>query len=104
MSGKSTAGQSKKRRAARENSKGRTDWRRLERMSEGEIDAAARADPDAPPTDAAFWQDATLVMPETKERVTMRMDRDVLRWFKARGRGYQTRINAVLRSYVEARR
>ena len=43
----------------------------------------------------------TVELPESKEQVTLRLDRDVLRWFRAKGRGYQTRINAVLRAYYE---
>ncbi len=50
-----------------------------------------------------FWKDAKVVYPESpKEQVTVRLDADILEWFKAHGRGYQTRINAVLRSYYEA--
>jgi uncharacterized protein (DUF4415 family) len=43
-------------------------------------------------------------MPEGKVPVTFRMDREVLAWFKAQGSRYQTRMNAVLRAYVEARK
>jgi uncharacterized protein (DUF4415 family) len=56
--------------------------------------------------DEAFWRKARVVMPgeQPKTPVTIRLDQDVLAWFKAQGRGYQTRINAVLRSFVEAQR
>lgn len=57
---------------------------------------------DIPETDAAFWSKAKLVRPEPKEGVYLRLDPEVLRWFRKNGRGYQTRINAVLRSYMEA--
>jgi uncharacterized protein (DUF4415 family) len=73
-------------------------------MSESEIMRAAKSDPDAQPTDLEFWKDARLVMPEGKKPVTLRLDRDVLEWFKAQGRRYQSRMNAVLRSYMEARK
>ena len=43
-------------------------------------------------------------MPQKKESITLRIDRDVLAWFRSLGHGYQTRINAVLRSYVQAAR
>jgi uncharacterized protein (DUF4415 family) len=79
----------------------RTDWARVDAMTEEEIDAAARSDPDAQPTDDAFWEDAVLVFP-SKHLVCIRIDRDVLDWFRGQGRGYQTRMNAVLRSYMEA--
>jgi uncharacterized protein (DUF4415 family) len=73
------------------------------RISDRAITAAIEADPDAAPiVDAAWFKRATLVMPEPKEPVTIRLDRDVVRWFKGQGRGYQTRINAVLRAYIAA--
>ncbi|MCH9019292.1 MAG: BrnA antitoxin family protein [Proteobacteria bacterium] len=84
--------------------KGKTDWARVDALTEPRIDEAARADPDALPTDAAFWRDAKLVMPERKVPVSLRIDRDVVDWFKSHGRGYQSRINAVLRSYMNARK
>ncbi|MBM4044992.1 MAG: BrnA antitoxin family protein, partial [Planctomycetes bacterium] len=49
-----------------------------------------------------FWRRAALRMPRKKESVTLQLDHDVLSWFRGLGRGYQTRINAVLRSYVKA--
>jgi uncharacterized protein (DUF4415 family) len=55
---------------------------------------------DIPETDAAFWSKATLVMPEKKEGIYLRLDPEILRWFRKKGRGYQTRMNAVLRSYM----
>ena len=59
------------------------------------------AEGDSPSPD--FWKNARIVHPEgNKERLTVRFDRDVVAWFKAQGRGYQTRMNAVLRSYYEA--
>ena len=70
--------------------------------SEAELAAAIAADTDDPANDPDFWQRAELVYPAPKERVTVRLDRDVLTWFRGQGRGYQTRINAVLRSYVES--
>lgn len=71
-------------------------------MSEGEIEAAAASDPDAPPTDAAFWKTATVVVPGPKVPVSLRLDPEVVAWFKSRGRGYQSRMNAVLRSFMNA--
>jgi uncharacterized protein (DUF4415 family) len=48
-----------------------------------------------------FWQQAQVVLPPAKEVVTLRVDRDVVAWFKQAGKGYQSRMNAVLRSYME---
>lgn len=57
---------------------------------------------DIPPLDEAFFRNARLVMPDerTKTPVTMRVDADVLDWFKGQGKGHLTRMNAVLRAYV----
>ena len=52
--------------------------------------------------DEAFWQRAKLVDPDLTEQITLRVKRSVLAYFKASGRGYQTRINRVLESYVRA--
>jgi len=78
-----------------------TDWARLRRMSAANIRKGIEADPDAHATDEEFWKKAKVVMPTRKEIVTMRLDADLLRWFRQH-RGYQTRINAILRSYMKA--
>src|SRR5271169_1291213 len=78
-----------------------TDWEQLRRMTPAEIRRGILADPDAHPTDEAFWKNAKVVMPVPKKIVTMRLDADLLRWFRQQ-RGYQTRINAILRAYMNA--
>ena len=66
-------------------------------------DRSRRDAPDGETLGPDFWKSAKIVYPEGSiERITVRFDRDVVRWFKAQGRGYQTRMNAVLRSYFEA--
>lgn len=60
---------------------------------------------DIPPLDEAFWNNARVVWPRgAKKQITMRLDADLVAWFKSQGKGYQTRMNAVLRSYYEAQR
>jgi uncharacterized protein (DUF4415 family) len=59
---------------------------------------------DIPETDEKFWAKAEMKMPETKKGVYLRVDPEVLTWFQKAGKGYQTRINAVLRSYVDAQK
>ena len=81
--------------------KPKTDWRRVRSMTDEEVHAAIIDDPDAKPTDEAFWKEARLVMPRRKETVTIRLDADLLEWFRSE-RGYQTRINAILRAYMNA--
>ena len=82
--------------------KDRTDWARLARMTDAEIEAVAQSGEDTPMTDEE-WARGAIKSPD-KVAVGLRLDGDVLRWFKARGKGYQTRINAVLRRYMEAQR
>jgi len=78
-----------------------TDWGKLRRRSAASIRKGIAADPDVSATDAEFWKSAKVVMPTPKEIVTMRLDADLLRWFRQQ-RGYQTRINAILRAYMQA--
>jgi uncharacterized protein (DUF4415 family) len=78
-----------------------TNWKQLRRVSDADIHAGIEVDPNARPTDEDFWKDAKIVLPTRKEVVTMRLDADVLAWFRQQ-RGYQTRINAILRSYMQA--
>lgn len=59
---------------------------------------------DIPELDDAFWLNAKIMRPALKKQTTIRFDQDVLDWFKAQGKGYQSRMNAVLRAYVEAHR
>ena len=85
---------------------GRTDWARVDGMSEAEIEAAALSDADSPPWTEEELRNARLVMPEDRGKVpiSIRVDAEVLDYFKEGGRGYQSRINAVLRAYVRSRR
>lgn len=71
----------------------------LESLKDDAIDYS-----DIPELDENFWQNAELRLPETKTGVYIRLDGDVLDWFKRQGKGYQTRINAILRTYYEAHR
>jgi uncharacterized protein (DUF4415 family) len=87
----------------REGDKGRTDWERIRRQTDEDIARAVASDPDAAPImPAEWWREATLVLPATKVPVSVRLDRDVLEWFKQQGPRYQSRINAVLRAYMKA--
>ena len=57
---------------------------------------------DAPSLPDAVWMKAATELPHTKQQITLRIDAEVLNFFKHTGKRYQSRINAVLRSYVEA--
>jgi uncharacterized protein (DUF4415 family) len=78
-----------------------TDWVRVDALTDKDIAAAVRDDPDAPPiVDQEWFTSATLVMPRPKEQISIRLDRDVLEHFRQYPR-YQTRINAILRAVME---
>jgi uncharacterized protein (DUF4415 family) len=73
----------------------KTDWERVDSMSDEEIDYS-----DIPELDGVFFEKATLV--PAKQLVTIRLDADVIAWLKRNGRGYQTRANKILRTVMEA--
>jgi uncharacterized protein (DUF4415 family) len=75
-----------------------TDWERLSTMDEKDFDLS-----ESPELGKDFFANATLRMPEPKKAVSLRIDPDVLEWYKTNGPGYQTRINAVLRMYMQAK-
>jgi uncharacterized protein (DUF4415 family) len=86
---------------AREADRLRIDWARLDALTDEEIAAAVRDDPDAPPlVDEEWFASATLVMPRPEEQISIRLDRDILEHFRKYPR-YQTRINAILRAAME---
>lgn len=63
--------------------------------------------PDAPEAESLgeeFWKSARVVLPPGKTSVHLRLDSDVAEWFKSHGKGHLTRMNAVLRAYVEAQK
>ena len=74
----------------------KTDWERLAKMDDREIDTS-----DIPELGEDFFRRAELRVP-VKPAVTIRLDADVLAWFKGQGTGYQTRINQLLRQYMQA--
>jgi uncharacterized protein (DUF4415 family) len=72
-------------------------------MTEAEIDAAVAAHPDWAELEPIDWSKAEVVTPPKKQAISIRLDQDLIDYFKAQGPGYQRRINAVLRSYVKQR-
>lgn len=76
----------------------RTDWKRIDAMRDKDIDLS-----DSPELGPDFFANA-IIWPGPKKQITLRIDPDVLNFFRKQGRGYQTAINAVLRKYVEAQK
>lgn len=93
----------KGKRTGRVSEKAGTDWKRLRARSDRQIRRSLEQDPEARPSDAEFWKQARVVMPTAKQTITIRLDADLLEWLRKQ-KGYQTRINAVLRTYMEANR
>ena len=73
----------------------KTDLNKLKTLKDNEIDYS-----DIPETDALFWKEAEVIYPSNKTHLSIRLDDDIVQWFKKIGQGYQTKINAVLRSYI----
>lgn len=69
-----------------------------------EIETAIAADPDCSGLEPIDWSQAEIVVPPKKQAISIRLDRDLIDYFKSEGPGYQRRINAVLRSYVKQRK
>lgn len=92
---------SSKKRSSAEADRRRTDWARVNALTDAQIEDAVRKDPDAAPIlDAAWFASAALAMPKPKELISIRLDSDVLEHFRRHPR-YQTRINAILRAAME---
>jgi uncharacterized protein (DUF4415 family) len=83
---------------------GQTDWAAVDATTEEDIARQIAEDPDDPANDPDYPDDSVkfpVVYPPPKERITVRLDKDVLDWLRAQGAGYQTRLNAILRGYME---
>lgn len=78
----------------------RTDLARIDAMTDEDIDRATRDDPDWGGFEDIDWSKAEVVFPTPKQSISIRVDQDVVDFFKSTGKGYQTRMNAVLRHYV----
>jgi uncharacterized protein (DUF4415 family) len=75
----------------------KSDLARIDRITDAEIDYT-----DIPALEKSFLKKATVAWPPTKKQLTIRLDADVLTWIKGHGRGYQTRINRILRVVMES--
>jgi uncharacterized protein (DUF4415 family) len=78
-----------------------TDWRKVDAMGDNELDEIIASDED----ECGFapdWTKAELVLPESKLSVNLRLDRDIVEFFKGQGRGHISRMQAVLKAYVDA--
>jgi uncharacterized protein (DUF4415 family) len=79
----------------------KTDWARVDAMTDEDIERAMRDDPDWKDFMDIDWSKATMVIPDKKKAISIRLDPDIIDFFQATGKGYQTRINAVLRHFVD---
>jgi uncharacterized protein (DUF4415 family) len=81
----------------------RTNWDKVNAVTGKKLEASIRTDPDEDRGEPN-WARAVAGVPAPKDHINIRIDHDVLEWFKANGRGYQTLMNNVLRAFVESRR
>ena len=81
--------------------KGKTDWARFDAITDEEVEKSIAKDPDWAGFKDIDWSNALLVIPARKKAISIRVDEDVLDFFKSQGDGYQRHINAVLRSYMQ---
>src|SRR5271168_95403 len=88
--------------AMRARGESQTDWPAIHAKTEAELEADIASDPDWADIPVDWMKDAVLVIPAGKKLLSVRIDEDVLAWFRAQGPGYQTRMNAVLRAYMHA--
>lgn len=78
----------------------KTDWARVDAQTDEDIERAMRDDPDWAEWIDVDWSKAVVVVPAAKKSISIRLDEEVIDFFKSTGRGYQTRMNAILRHYV----
>lgn len=79
----------------------KTDWTRVDAMTGEDIERQMCDDPDWAEWIDVDWSKAVVVMPVTKKSISIRLDEEVIDFFKSTGKGYQTRMNAILRHYVQ---
>jgi len=79
-----------------------SNWEKAASMTKSEIEASVASDSDEAEM-VMDWDNTTVELPQPKTVLNMRIDKDVLDFFRKTGKGYQSRINAILRSYVERR-
>jgi uncharacterized protein (DUF4415 family) len=82
--------------------KDESDYARLDAMTDDDIARAVESDPTMAPLDSIDWDKANIVIPPGKDIITLRLDRDILDYLRAQGKGYQTLINKVLRTWYDA--
>jgi uncharacterized protein (DUF4415 family) len=98
---KFSAAELEKRRARGES---RTDLARVRAKTAKELDRDIASDPDFKDVPKDWYKNAEAVTSTPKKLLSLRLDSDVVLWFKQRGPGYQTRINAVLRTYMQQKK
>jgi len=82
--------------------KSKTDWTKADAVSQEDVER--QADEEEGPLPNGWEQTVILDLPPRKDAIKLRIDHDVLEWFRGTGKGYQTRMNNVLRAFVQARR
>ena len=84
-------------KSTKKSSRSRTNLAKLRRKDDSSINYK-----DSPATTKAFWKDAEVFMPQHKVHISLRLDENIINYFKDEGKGYQSRINAILKAYMTA--
>lgn len=91
--------------AMRARGESRSDWARVDAMTEEELEAAIASDPDWADIPRDWYERATPHYPESmRKQVSLRIDPDIIAWFKRQGPGFRKRINAALRAFVQTQK
>jgi uncharacterized protein (DUF4415 family) len=90
--------------AKRKQGESRSDWKRVSSTTEKELEKAIASDPDWKDIPRDWFKKGKMIYPSgAKRHISFRIDPDILAWFKNQGKGYQTKMNAVLRDFVRTR-
>ena len=84
----------------RKKGKSKSNWEAVKNIKDQDLEKIIKSDVDSNTTIPEEWEGLTVGFPEPKEQISLRVDKDVLRWFRGKGKGYQTYMNNILRSYV----
>ena len=82
-------------KSIKKNLRSRTDIAKLRQKNDKNINYE-----DSPATTKEFWKDAKVHMPQHKVHISLRLDEDIINYFREEGKGYQSRINAILKAYM----
>lgn len=100
MSNKDTVCYTTKQLAAMQHDS-QTDYDRIDKLTDADIEAASMEDPDLQETLGNWYESAVMVAPQAKQQLTLRLEPEVINWYRGLGKGYQRRMGDVLKAYMQ---